>query len=153
MKNIENPYTNSKCFFCSPNNPVELKLTFQETETEPNELVGMWFPPSTHRSFGRILHGGIQSGLFDEIMGWATLHITKKVAVTSRLQVEFLKPLYVEQQIEVRGRIESTNGSRINLASEISNSNNEICSRATGTWVLMDPRNSDSQFKNRCSAS
>ncbi len=143
MKDIENPYTNSQCFFCSPNNPVGLKLTFQETETEPNELVCKWFPPSTYRSFGKVLHGGIQSGLFDEIMGWTTLHITKKVAVTSGIQVEFLKPLYVEQQIEVRCRIDSTNGSRINLTAEIRNSKHEICSRATGTYVLMDPENSN----------
>jgi histidinol-phosphate/aromatic aminotransferase/cobyric acid decarboxylase-like protein len=39
MKDIENPCTNSACFFCSPNNPAGLKLTFQETETEPHEFV------------------------------------------------------------------------------------------------------------------
>jgi len=72
-------------------------------------------------------------------MGWTTLHITKKFAVTSGIQVEFLKPLYVEQQIEVRCRIDSRNGSRINLTAEIRNSKHEICSRATGTYVLMDP--------------
>jgi hypothetical protein len=31
---------------------------------------------------GRILHGGIQSGLFDEIMGWTAMHVTKQVGVT-----------------------------------------------------------------------
>ena len=139
MKNIDNPYRSSACFFCGPNNPAGLQLTFQETETEPNELVCVWFPPATYKSFGSILHGGIQSGLFDEIMGWTTLHITKKVALTSGIQVEFLKPLYVEQQIEVRCRIESRNGSRINLSAEIKNSRQEICSKATGTYVLMDP--------------
>ena len=39
MKNIENPYKNAQCFFCSPNNPDGLKLKFQETETEPHEFV------------------------------------------------------------------------------------------------------------------
>ena len=72
MKNIDNPYLSSACFFCGPNNPVSLKLTFQETETEPNELFCVWFPPATYKSFGNILHGGIQSGLFDEIMGYPT---------------------------------------------------------------------------------
>lgn len=139
MKDIKNPYRNSACFFCGPNNPAGLKLTFQETETEPNELVCVWYPPATYKSFGQILHGGIQSGLFDEIMGWTTLHITKKVALTSGIQVEFLKPLYVEQQIEVRCRIESRNGSRINLTAEIKNSRQQICSKARGTYVLMDP--------------
>ena len=39
MKHIENPYSSAACFFCGPNNPVGHKLTFEETETEPNELV------------------------------------------------------------------------------------------------------------------
>lgn len=138
MKPIPNPYRNGTCFFCGPLNAIGLKLTFQETETDPNELVCRWVPPALYKSFGKILHGGIQSGLFDEIMGWTALHITKKVGVTSSLGVEFLRPLYVEQEIEVRCTIDSLNGSRLNLVATIKNSEGEICSRATGTYVLME---------------
>ncbi len=112
MKTVPNPYRAGGCFFCGPSNPQGLKLTFQETETEPNELVCQWVPASMYKGFGKILHGGIQSGLFDEIMGWTTLHLTQQVAVTSALKVNFLKPLYVEQPIEVRCRIQSREGAK-----------------------------------------
>lgn len=138
MKTLPNPYRTGGCFFCGPSNTVGLKLTFQETETEPNELVCRWVPSSLYKGFGTILHGGIQSGLFDEIMGWTTLHLTKQVGVTSSLQVDFIKPLYVEQPIEVRCRIQSRNGSRLHLEAEIRNSKEEICTKAVGTYVLMD---------------
>lgn len=139
MKVLPNPYRDGECFFCGHKNPVGLKLTFYETETEPKELVTKWFPPALYKGFGKILHGGIQSGLFDEIMGWATLHLTHQVGVTSCLTVEFVKPLYVEQDMEVRCKIASIDGSRVNLAAEILNSEGQVCSRAAGTYVLMDP--------------
>lgn len=138
MRTLPNPYQEGGCFFCGPRNPSGLKLTFQETGTDPNELVCRWTPPSLYKGFGRVLHGGIQSGLFDEIMGWTTMHITKKLGVTSTLRVEFLKPLFVEQAIEVRCRIESQEGKRINLVAEIRDHKGEVCTRARGTYVLMN---------------
>lgn len=138
MKPVPRPFGAKGCFFCGTSNPVGLKLTFEETETEPRELVCTWVPSSLYAGFGSILHGGIQSGIFDEIMGWTTMHFTGKLAVTTTLQMDFLKPLYVDQRIEARCRIDSRNGSRINLAAEIRNAEDEICTRATGTYVVMD---------------
>lgn len=138
MKTVPNAYRAEGCFFCGPTNAQGLKLTFQETETEPNELVCQWVPPSMYKGFGKILHGGIQSGLFDEIMGWTTLHLTKQVAVTAKLNVSFLKPLYVEQPIEVRCRIHSQEGAKVNLQAEIKDSRGEICTKATGTYVILE---------------
>lgn len=138
MKTLDNPYSEGGCFFCSPSNPVGLKLIFQETETEPNELVCRWFAAPPYKGLGRIVHGGIQSGLFDEIMGWTTHYLTRQVGVTSALTVQFLKPLYIEQEIEVRCRIASREGSRVNLAAEIKNSRGDICTTAVGTYVVMD---------------
>jgi uncharacterized protein (TIGR00369 family) len=137
MKTLPNPYSADGCFFCGPSNPQGLKLTFQETETEPNEVVCQWHPPAIYRGFGKVLHGGIQSGLFDEIMGWTTLHLTQAVAVTASLNVTFLKPLYVEQPIQVRCRIQSRDGAKINLEAEITNSQGDVCTKATGTYVIL----------------
>ena len=139
MKTLVNPYRESGCFFCGPANPQGLRLTFQETETEPNELVCRWVPSPVYQGFGTVLHGGIQSGLFDEIMGWTTMHLTHEVAVTASLEVKFVKPLHVDQPIEVRCRIASRKGARVNLAAEIKNSEGWICTTATGTYVILDP--------------
>ncbi len=139
MKHIPNPYGREGCFFCGPTNPVGLKLNFYETDGQPHELVCTWVPTPVFKGFGRVLHGGIQSGLFDEIMGWTAFHLTKKVGLTGQLNVRFLKPLFIEQEIEVRCRIESHKGSRVSLTAEIKDSRGEICTTATGTYVLMEP--------------
>lgn len=138
MKPIPNPYRTGKCFFCGEHNPIGLKLTFYETETDPPELVLQWEASTLYSGFGSILHGGIQSGLFDEIMGWTTHHFTGKMGVTTALQVQFLKPVYVEQKIEVRRRIEARDGDKIHLAAKISNPSGQTCTTATGTYFLVE---------------
>ena len=97
-----------------------------------------WTPPDVFKGFGRILHGGIQSGLFDEIMGWTAMHLSEKFGVTANLQVRFLKPVLVEQEIEVRCRIDSRDGERINLSAEIKNPQGVVCTTAQGTYMLLD---------------
>lgn len=138
MKPIPHPYRNGDCFFCGTNNPAGLKLTFFETDAEPIELICRWTPPAMFKGFGQVLHGGIQSGLFDEIMGWTTLHITGKVGVTASLQIQFLKPVFVEHEIEVRCRIDSIDGDKTRLSAEIRSQNDLLCTRAEGTYILMD---------------
>ncbi|MBI4965650.1 MAG: PaaI family thioesterase [Desulfomonile tiedjei] len=138
MKPIPNPYQTGKCFFCGEHNPIGLKLAFHETETEPKELVLQWEASPLYAGFGRILHGGIQSGLFDEIMGWTTNHFTGQMGVTTDLNVQFLKPVYVEQRIEVRCRIESRDGDKIHLAAEINDQRGLTCTKGTGTYYLID---------------
>ncbi len=137
MKIIPNPYTD--CFFCGSHNPAGLRLTFQETGTSPNELTCRWRPSSLYVGLGKVLHGGIQSGLFDEIMGWTTFHLTGHQGVTVSLHVDFLKPLFVEQEIEIRCRIESIADSKVNLSGEIKNGEGATCSRASGTYLVMEP--------------
>lgn len=138
MREITNKYSESNCFFCGTKNGLGLKLKFYESESPPNELVCLWHPPAIYTGFGKILHGGIQSGLFDEIMGWTTMHFQKRLGVTSSLNIRFLKPLYVDQQIQVRCRITSCSDKRVTLAAEISDAKNQVCSTATGTYTLIE---------------
>ena len=138
MKTISNPLGRGDCFFCGADNPIGLKLTFQETETEPNELVCRWVPPAVFKGFGDVLHGGIQSGMFDEIMGWTTIHLTGQMGVTTSLQIEFLRPVFVNREIEVRCRIDSQDGKNVRLVGELTDRDGTVCSRATGNYFLMD---------------
>jgi acyl-coenzyme A thioesterase PaaI-like protein len=138
MKQVPDALGPTECFFCGPLNPAGLKLVFHVTESEPIELVCRWRPPSLYSGLGRIVHGGIQSGLFDEIMGWTATHLTRQVGLTVGLQVKFVKPLYVEQEIEVRCRLKSRNGAKIELEAEIRNSSGQICTEGTGTYFLME---------------
>ena len=138
MKEIPNPYQPGTCFFCGADNPIGLKLKFHDTEAEPKELICRVNPSSLYAGYGRILHGGIQSGLFDEIMGWTSFQLTGRLGVTSSLQIDFLKPLYVEQEIEVRCRFTTQEGSKLNFSAEITDPEGTICTKATGSYMIVE---------------
>lgn len=137
MKLIENPYSGGGCFFCGPANPIGLKLRFYETDDEPKELVCRWQPDKLYRGLGSVLHGGIQCGLFDEIMGWTTHYLMGESAVTGELHTKFLKPVRLTQEIEVRCHIDEIKGREVWLEAEIKDSAGQVCTKARGSYILI----------------
>jgi uncharacterized protein (TIGR00369 family) len=135
VKPLQNPYPGGGCFFCGPKNPIGLKLDFFITDGEPQELVCRWQPGQHYRGLGDVLHGGIQCGLFDEIMGWTTHFLIGPSAVTGELKANFLKPVRLGQEIEVRCRIAEIKGREVWLEAEIKNSDGQVCTKARGSYV------------------
>ena len=71
-------------------------------------------------------------------MEWTAHHVTGRQGVTVSLQVHFLKLVFVEQEIEVLCRIARTDGDKVHLTAEIKSARGDVCTRGTGTYVLMD---------------
>lgn len=92
---LPNNYPGQECFFCGTKNPIGLKLKFFINKAT-GELTTDFLPSRTFAGLGNILHGGIQAGLFDEIMGWATHWLTEEPGVTADLSLQFLKPVYLQ---------------------------------------------------------
>jgi len=67
-KEIPSLFADNDCFFCGRDNQAGLKLNFYWDE-ERGEASTEYVPPRHFSGHGSILHGGIQMGLLDEIMG------------------------------------------------------------------------------------
>jgi uncharacterized protein (TIGR00369 family) len=135
-KEIPNPYPEQECFFCGDKNPVGLKLRFYLNE-ETGEVTTEYLPSRLFLGLGNILHGGIQSGLFDEIMGWTTHTLTGQMGVTTELSIHFLKPVYVGKKLIISCRIISQKNSNVQLEAFIETAEGAVCTRATGTYHLL----------------
>jgi acyl-coenzyme A thioesterase PaaI-like protein len=133
---MTNLYPGRDCLFCGVENPIGLKLKFYLDE-ETNEVSTEYLPSRPYVGLGNILHGGIQTGLFDEIMGWTAHNLTGELGVTSKLEVKFLKPVYLGKQITVYCRIASRDGPRVHLEARIETLNGVVCSVATGAYYLL----------------
>src|SRR5215471_2460071 len=92
---ITNPFPDSNCLFCGSDNHLGLKLRFFWDE-DHKEVSTEYVPPKHFTGQGNILHGAIQAGLLDEIMGWTSVYLTGKKTVTSDLNIRFLKPTYID---------------------------------------------------------
>ncbi len=144
---VPNPYADGNCFYCGPRNPIGFKLRFFLTETEPKEMVCRLKPSPNHCGLGRAFHGGLMAGLFDEIMGWSSETATGSKGVTARIEVEYLKPVYTDQEIEVRCRVETIDGRKVHLSTEITDAEGEVCSRAKGLYITLESEQFDRLVK------
>ena len=136
---IQNPYPNDNCFFCGSENTKGLKLKFY-WDKEKEETHTEYLPAQHFVGQGHILHGAIQMGLLDEIMGWTSYVFTKEMAVTSNLNINFLYPTYINgKKLNVTCRVTSKEGPKINMEATLTNSEGKVCSTATGTYHLLAP--------------
>ena len=136
-REIANPYPDNNCFFCGKDNEKGLHLKFYWDE-ETQETSTDYFPHQCFIGQGKILHGGIQMGMLDEIMGWTCYVVTKSMAVTSGLEIRFLRPVYVVgERVKVKCRVVSKDGTKVTMIAELEDCESLTCTTATGTYHLL----------------
>ncbi|OPY70353.1 MAG: Thioesterase superfamily protein [Syntrophorhabdaceae bacterium PtaU1.Bin034] len=135
-KEIPNFYPDQNCFFCGRENAAGLGLEFF-FDDETQEMSTEYVASAPFTGLGNILHGGIQSGLFDEIMGWTAHYLTGEMGVTSELNVRFLKPAYLGTRLVVSCRLAGRDRARIRLEAKIETSDGILCSEASGIYYLL----------------
>ena len=97
---------NSKmCLVCGLKNPFGLHTSFYELDN--GELMAVFKPKEEHQSYPGRLHGGIISTILDEAMGRAIMNHSEGAiwGVTIDLQVRFKKPVPLDEELRVIGRI------------------------------------------------
>jgi acyl-coenzyme A thioesterase PaaI-like protein len=138
-KEIQNPFLDGNCFFCGNNNEIGLKLKFYWDE-DRKEVFSEYLPARQFVGQGNILHGAIQMGLLDEIMGWASYAFTREMAVTSDIDINFLKPTYVNgDKISVACKVTSKKRQKIQMHAKLLNINGDICTTANGIYHILSP--------------
>ena len=93
------------CLVCGLKNPFGLHTSFFELDND--ELLGVFTPREEHQSYPGRLHGGITSTILDETMGRAIMIKSSGEVwgVTVELNIRFKKPVPLDQELRVLGRI------------------------------------------------
>ena len=106
LRKIKNPWVDTEgynCFVCSPNNPIGLHLEFWE---DGDYIVTKFKPTHDYESWQNTLHGGIQALLIDETAGWVVCRKLQTNGVTSKMDMQYLKPVStLLNEITVRAKI------------------------------------------------
>ncbi|MFH0735555.1 MAG: PaaI family thioesterase [bacterium] len=139
MEKIINPYINRpdyNCFGCSPENKFGLQMSFFEEE---DEVLSIWQPQPHFAGYKNVLHGGIISTLIDEIAAWTVtgkLHLT---GVTSKIEVKYLKPVFIDKgNITLKSKIVSNSHKLAEINVKIFDSNNTLCTIGTVFYYILD---------------
>jgi len=136
VRKIINPYDpeKNKCFGCSPSNPIGLHLTFYE---DGNEIVTEWDPEFYMQGYLNVLHGGIQATLHDEIASWTVYTKLETAGVTSRLEVSYLKAVYVNKgKITLRSRVLSQDERLATMHTRLYDGEGNLCSEGKVTYYI-----------------
>ena len=138
MKRIINPWAGEPtyhCYGCDPNNESVLKMEFFE---DGDDIVCHWHPRIEFESWRNTLHGGIQSALIDEIASWVVFRKFQTSGVTSRLEVQYKKPVVLNQDhITLRARVVRQRRQVIDIEVELFNAEGELCSQGLCIYFLM----------------
>lgn len=136
LKVLKKQNNSDMCIVCGMKNPLSLRTQFYAVEGDL--MVGVVTGRDEHQSYPNRMHGGMISALLDEVIGRA-INIPEPEAfgVTSDLSVKFKKPVPLNQELRVVGRL--TKNTRLVFQAEgfIEDAAGNILATANATYIKM----------------
>lgn len=126
----------STCFGCGPGNVAGLKMHFY---SDNKSVISFVKVPEQFCGWENIVHGGIISTILDELMGWTAIFLLKKATLTKSITVDFLKPVFVNQELFVQGElVDMASEQHAVIRARMYNQDEEICAEGRGTFRVFD---------------
>jgi len=135
IENIFLDFPGYGCFACDPRNELGLRLKFF-ADDEKGEVFSKITPEKHLEGFPGILHGGIQCALVDEVAFWTMFDRYRKIALTTKVDMDFLRPVGASSELTVIGRVEEENGRRISVNVSILDSAGGVCTKSRVDYVI-----------------
>lgn len=125
------------CFGCGVSNKHGLHMEFF---TDSEQLYSFLKIPVSMAGWDRTVHGGVVSTVLDEIMGWGVIYLCKKLGVTKKITVEFIKPVFTDDEITVVGNLEKKSDRSVIMSGQIYNSDSLLCATGSAEFKALDPK-------------
>ena len=149
---LSNPFTGDvgdKCFGCSKTNSHGLHLEFAE---DGDSVFCRWKPDARFQSWDGVLHGGITTTILDETAGWATMRRFQRSAMTTRIEVKFLKPARIDTAFFVsRAKyVCQVNEKIVRFHATLEDADGVVCAEADADYYVMDEQRSKAMGFTSC---
>lgn len=129
------------CFGCGADNPWGLHLIFF---AEPSGAVfSNWTPARNHQGYDGMVHGGIISTVFDEVMAWAVTN-AGIWAVTGRLSSTYRKPVEIGVPTIARAEVGTVTSRTAEVTADIRRkSDGIVLAEAAGLFIRVSKAQAD----------
>lgn len=127
------------CFGCGTENPRGLNLYFYRSGDAICADITL---DKHHEGWANMVHGGIISTLFDEVMSWTILYFKRIFFVTRKMEVRYIRPALIGVPLTVRGKItnaEDPASSTITARAEMLSKDGSLLAKATGEFFILPP--------------
>lgn len=129
-------YNSRMCFVCGLKNPAGLKAFFYEVEGD--QLVGLFKPGEQHQGYPGRLHGGLAATILDETIGRAININTQEIwGVTVEFSVRYKKPVPLDQELRVVGRITNQRSRMFEGSGEILLPDGQVAVEGHGKYIKL----------------
>jgi uncharacterized protein (TIGR00369 family) len=142
--NKSNPVKKNLCFACGKDNPHGMHLKFF-LDRERNHFVSHFRLSKRYTGPPGHCHGGIIATILDDAMSKLS-RLRDVIAATSRMTVEYRRPVPLNERLRVESREISKRGRRLTRVAEIIDEKGAVLARSRGVFVIIDPQHI---FKNR----
>ena len=124
------------CFGCGEANSAGMHLPFSRDE-ELRKVIGVFRLEERYQGAPGIAHGGIVALVLDEALGKVS-KFCGATAVTAELNVEYLRPVRIGEQLRVEAVNERVEGKHLYHSGEIRDSMGRLLARAKGRFVAVN---------------
>jgi uncharacterized protein (TIGR00369 family) len=129
----------NRCFGCGVANPTGLHLDF--LLAEDSSVVCLATVPDTFEGPPGYLHGGIIATLLDETMS-KSVRAQGVVAMTRRIEVDYLRPVPSGAPIRLEGRVSRHEGRKHWVEAKVLDSNGITLAHGSGLFIQIRPSQS-----------
>ena len=126
------------CFACGKDNPHGMHLKFS-LDRERRRFVSHFRLSKRYTGPPGHCHGGIIATILDDAMSKLN-KLRDLIAATSRMTVEYLKPVPLHRPLRVESREISKRGRRLTRVAEILDAEGTVLARSRGVFVIIDPQ-------------
>ena len=117
-----------KCFFCGPaTGGLALELQYAERAAFCEFTAQEKF-----QGYDGMLHGGIVTGILDEVMWWTVFMETGLLTATWKIDVEFRRPVVCKNSYRVSGQFIGPVRGAHHLSGRIEDGSGRTCATANG---------------------
>lgn len=138
IREVENSFLDfpgNNCFACHPNNNHGLKLKFY-ADDDKQEVFTRIQPEHHFNGFPGILHGGVQCALIDEVAYWAMFDRIKKIGLTAKIDLIYLKPVPMDTELVVSGKVINQEKRSVAVETVIKDGQEDVLTKANVLYFL-----------------
>ena len=135
----ELPPHNDHCMVCgvgSPTSPIVER--FRVTGADGAAVVARVRFDSRHQGAPFYAHGGMVAAVLDDAAGYVSF-LVQRMFVTAHLEVDYRRPVLLDETYEVRAWCTGIDGRKVHLAADMrTGPGDEVVAEARGLFVTVD---------------
>lgn len=133
-----------KCFFCGRDSDgLHLKIAYKGGICSCDFVTDGAF-----QGYRGVAHGGIVSGVLDELMWWTILVETGAMCFTWKMDIEFRRPVACGETYRAVGSYQGVRHGNYQVSAHIEDASGKVCAKAVGMFRKARDMSNEELFRN-----